>query len=120
MKSVCRCLAAVVLSGLLFAAGCGLYPIHSTDSDFLSSGIPAARYQVGGGFEIDFTAPADGTVYVVDQASKRILAMESLEEGDSFSFNFFNAGEEYSALGLVPSAKISLYFVPVLTQPDGQ
>ena len=118
MKSVCRCLAAVVLSSLLCAAGCGLYPIHSTDSGVMSGGIPAARYQVGGGFEIDYTAPADGTVYVVDQTSKRILTMESLEEGDNFSFSFFAYGDEYSALGLVPSAKIALYFVPVSTQPE--
>lgn len=111
MKPVYRALAMVVLTGLVFTAGCGYYQGRMRCSDTTRNGIPCERWRVGGGLHIEYTAPADGTMYVVDLESKRFLLTESVEEGDDFSFDV-TTEDEFTELGIDPSAKIALYFVP--------
>lgn len=108
MKSVCKGLVSVLFVVLFFAAGCGNR--WRTAPQSVRDGIPSPIYQVGGGFLIDFTAFDDGIVYVVDQTSRRILATRSIEKGDNFSFELSDYSE---VLGITPSTKIGLYFVPL-------
>jgi len=86
MKSACRTWALVVLAGLFFTAGCGLTDGFSKNSVTTSNGIPSERWRVGGGFDISYTVPMDGIVYLVDQKSSRFLITESVEEGYLFTF----------------------------------
>lgn len=108
MKTVCKGFVPVVFVGLFFAAGCGEH--RRTEPQSIRDGLPSPIYQVGGGFLIDFTAFDDGIVYVVDQSSRRILGMKTVEKGDNFSFDLPDYADD---LGITPTTKIGLYFVPL-------
>lgn len=108
MKSVCKGLVSVFVVVLLFAAGCG--GSQNTASQSVRDGLPSSIYQVGGGFLIDYTAFDDGIVYVVDQTSRRILAMKSVEKEDNFSLDLSDYSEDF---GITSDTRIGLYFVPL-------
>jgi hypothetical protein len=108
MKSVCNGLVSVVIVVLFFAAGCG--ESRRTAPQSVRDGLPSPIYQVGGGFLIDFTAFDDGIVYVVDQTSRRMLAMRSVEKGDNFSLDLSDYAEAFE---ITTTTKIGLYFVPL-------
>ena len=112
MKAIGSSFVGISLAGLLFTTGCGVFWGKSTDTVATRNGIPSARWQVGGGLDVSYTAPQDGNVYVVDQQTQRFLVTKSVEEGDNFTFG--SSTQEYDVLGIDPhTAKIVVYFVPV-------
>lgn len=100
-----------VLAMILFmATGCSVF--QENNGITTRGGLPDARWQVGGGLNIDYTAPEDGTAYLVDLSSKRYLVMESVMEGSSFTF-WPSSDEELRLAGIDPAkTKIAFYFVP--------
>ncbi len=52
-----------------------------------TSDLPRGARLVGGGLKIEYNAPCDGIVILKERASGRIVATESLEEGDDFDFS---------------------------------
>jgi hypothetical protein len=101
-----------VLAVILFmATGCSVFR-QKNDGIATRGGLPDAKWQVGGGFAIDFTAPEDGMAYVVDLSAKRYLVTESLSNGENFSF-WPDTEEDFKAAGIDPAkANIAFYFVP--------
>jgi hypothetical protein len=88
---------------------------------------------VGGGLKIEYRAPTDGTAILMERTSGRIVATESLTEGNDFSFhpnmqgtsevlfsmfaatNAVNTGE----FPQVPTnTYFQLYFVPAKVQKE--
>jgi len=59
----------------IMLAGC-------TTSDF-----PRGARLVGGGLKIEYTAPSDGTAILKERTSGKIVATESLGEGNTFHFS---------------------------------
>jgi hypothetical protein len=51
-----------------------------------STSLPRGSRVVGGGLSIEWEAPANGTVIVREETTRRIVATETLDEGDSFDF----------------------------------
>ncbi len=98
----------VALTGLLFTGCSNLQP------QFDANGIPAARYRVGGGFEIDYRAPVTGTAVVVEDTSHRVWVTQSVDELESFTFRISaDDADLHERLGPNASAAtFSLYFVP--------
>lgn len=89
--------------------------------------LPRGARLVGGGLMVEYTAPTDGTAILMERTSGRMVATESLGEGDAFSFHptrdgagevllglFANphAVPEGSALTLPTNTLFQLYFVP--------
>jgi len=52
-----------------------------------TSDLPGGARLVGGGLKIEYTAPRDGTAILIERTTKRIVATESLGEGDTFYFH---------------------------------
>ena len=102
-------LGSFALIVLLFA-GCRTSPKLQPD------GLPGEQYLVGGGVMIDWEAPADGTAYLVEKTSGKIVETRSLTKGDSFSFSIDSgsqASEFERVLGIKFSeARLLLYFQP--------
>lgn len=102
------------LAGLLLTGCSNLQP------QFDANGIPAPRYRVGGGYEIDYRAPATGTAVVVEDTSHRVWVTQSVDELESFSFRISaDDSDLHERLGQnAGEAKFSLYFVPAKVQPE--
>ena len=89
-------------------------------------GLPSGAQLVGGGLQIDYEAPTDGTVILVEKVTGRMVATESLSSGSDFTFSpsSGNWAELMLTLFGVPSADgeltlqiptnsvFQLYFVP--------
>jgi hypothetical protein len=70
---------------------------------------------VGGGFEIDYTAPSDGTVFQVEKTSGKISRTKTLVKGEKFNNNFTSLDDKTAKtlFGLnVKEMNFELYFVP--------
>ena len=78
---------ALVVGLGLFVAGCATQPGVGGDGRFSKDGIPHERYLVGGGLNVSYTAPCDGTAYLVDASSKKYVSTESLKAGKDFEFS---------------------------------
>ena len=95
----------------------GLYfiPNHETrKGPFTEAGIPARQYQVGGGFDAEYKAPADGTVYWVESNSEKIIATRPVKSGEVALFKQ-TAQEVQKTAGLSAepvNVRIALYFIP--------
>lgn len=50
-------------------------------------GMPKDRYVVGGGYEIQYRAGADGDLFIADTHAKKLLATISLERGQMHTFD---------------------------------
>jgi len=91
-------------------AGC------STPRHLQADGLPDDQYLVGGGLMIDWKAPADGTVYLVEKTAGKIIETRSMETGESYSFSVASgsqATEFERVLGIKFSeARFMLYFQP--------
>lgn len=98
---------------MLLVAGCA------------SSGLPRGARWVGGGVAIEYDAPRDGTVILIERTSRRILVTESLSQGDEFQFRpgygssdevllrvFGPPGADGVAAGMPTNTFLDLYFVP--------
>ncbi len=117
MKNKGPCLIlAVTLVSLLFA-GCATSP------------LPKGARLVGGGLAIEYEAPENGTVILVEHRSGRKIATQSLAQGASFKFGpdwsdskevlrsmYAPPGDDSDQFPRVPpDAHFDLYFVP---QPE--
>ena len=93
-------------------AGCVVSP--QTDRQFTQRGIPAKEFLVGGGFQINYTAPADGTVYWVEETTAKILETRSVTEDEGVEFEMDAEADEFKqGIGVeMAKAKLSLYFIP--------
>jgi len=82
--------------------------------------LPREKYFVGGGMMINWTAPQDGTAYVVMSAAgeRKIIQTQYIMEAGEFDFNLSGADQETvdqfeKVLGTKLSEReFSLYFVP--------
>jgi len=88
-----------------------------SESPIGANGIPAKKYLVGGGLAIEWVAPTNGTAYLVEERSKKILQTKSLIEGDKFDSSIdpttAAVAQWDELLGTrILTAKLSLYFVP--------
>ncbi|MCK4628888.1 MAG: hypothetical protein KAT56_07780, partial [Sedimentisphaerales bacterium] len=107
-------LATLLLALSLSAAGC--YGGPSFNKAFNSNGIPKHQYLVGGGFEIEYVAPANGTAYWVEESTQKILETKSLNSGDKAEFGggAMDPAQVKQLLGIdLKDVKFMLYFVPV-------
>lgn len=89
-------------------------------------GLPSGAQLVGGGLQIDYEAPTDGTAILVEKVTGRMVATESLSSGSSFSFSpssgnwaelmltLFGVSSSDGELNLqIPTNSVfQLYFVP--------
>jgi hypothetical protein len=104
-KRVGLVMAAVAAELLGSLAGCS--PSHRRWA------IPNAQYFVGGGWEIDYTTPVTGTVYLVEQNSRTLLLTKSLQAGEHLAYDA-PAMESLVKRAGHPSGQPmpALYFVP--------
>ena len=80
-----------------------------------SSGIPSKKFLIGGGYNIDFTAPTIGIGYVVEEQSRRVIILKSLDKNERFRSEMELNDEEAQHLGIKASmARFTFYFVPLL------
>jgi hypothetical protein len=100
------------LLALLLPAGCSHFRQGHLQSDYM----PSDRYLVGGGMMIEWTAPADGTAYLVEKESGKIVETRSMAKGDAYSFSVSSVGQarEFDeTLGIkLSDARFLLYFEP--------
>jgi len=98
---------ALVAAMAIALAGCG------ANRQFRANGLPAKQYLVGGGMEIEWTAPTRGTAYWVEENTCKIVQTKYLEEGGEFYMSNVNSEEFKNALGIaMGDARLSLYFIP--------
>ena len=113
MKSHYIIVAAACVSMLLCLAGCSSLST-SSECPFTKNGIPHSRYLVGGGFSIEYIAPANGTAYWVEETTGKILQTKSLNAGDKAEFSGSDPDSVKQALGIdFKDTKFTLYFVPI-------
>jgi hypothetical protein len=100
----------VLCVSAFFATGCA----SSQKTSFGFNGLPQEQYRVGGGFDIEYNAPADGTFYLVDQSSGKFVITKDATEGDTFEFSIDSGDmDEAKAFGIdLEKSKLVLYFVP--------
>jgi len=99
---------------ILCLGGCGRH-IRAGESVFAESGIPARQFLVGGGFEIKWVAPSNGTAYWVEETTQKILETRSVKEGEAVEFGGGSPEPEAikAALGIeMADARFTFYFVP--------
>lgn len=104
MKAVLK--VAVLCVSLISVIGCAV----SQKTAFGFNGMPKKQYCVGGGLEISYTAPQDGTCYLVDQKSGKFVVTESISEGSTFDFDLSSADPD--KYGSLIQGNLVLYFVP--------
>lgn len=115
---------AVIAIAIATAAnftGCQTFGSGSARA-FDADGIPHERYYVGGGFMVDYTAPAAGTVYWTDNAARKVIVTQSVEAGERFeSPGSMPQPKEYEKVMGSPlrDAKFMLYFIPNEPNPQG-
>ena len=99
-----RSLACWSVVSLLLVAGCA------------SPGLPARSRQVGGGLSVDWRAPQAGTAMIREETTRRIVATQSLGEGDTFAFPDHDNHREalFKLFGepMPTNLVFVLYFVP--------
>ena len=113
LKGINHVFVLAIILGSLVLAGCGS-PMGQT-GDFDGNGVPHQKYLVGGGMQIEWTAPQPGTAYLVENHSEKILMTKSLDTDDEFEFSAGSAEPEdiKQAFGIEMSElKLALYFIP--------
>jgi hypothetical protein len=100
----------ICLLSALLLGGC------STSGSLQSDGLPGEEYLVGGGMMINWEAPADGTAYLVEKTSGKIVETRSLKRGDTYDFSIGSTGqaaEFEKVFGVkLSEARLLLYFEP--------
>ena len=110
--------SALAALGLALLPGCQTTPPPYAGG-LGTDGLPAARYRMGGGLNVKFTAPVKGMAYVVEDTSHKLLATTQLNENDDFE-NAMDLSDDETQRNLakyginVNAAKFSVYFVPVI------
>lgn len=94
---------SALLALLLAAAGCA------------TPTLPRGARLVGGGLLVDYQAPVDGTAILVERSSGRMVASESLDEGNNFRFGPNQSGfEEVMLRMFAPTNSVDGSFLPTL------
>jgi len=96
-------ITCIVIAGVvLVLAGCS------------TVGLPRRAQVVGGGPFIQWKAPADGTVYLVEATTRTMIATEDQGNGTKFRFDPSEGQEAIkAALPVMPAKpKYVLYFLP--------
>lgn len=82
----------------------------------LADGVPGEEYLVGGGVMINWQAPAEGTAYLVEKTSGKIVETRSMKRGDVYDFSIGSAGQAVEfekVFGVkLSEARLLLYFQP--------
>ena len=91
----------------LSLAGCA-----SSNPDFNHLSVPKKNFLVGGGFNIQYTAPCNGVAYWVEESTHKILETQSLKTNEKCEFN--GKPDVISAsLGISKTLiQLTLYFIP--------
>jgi hypothetical protein len=127
-KSVTRT-ANVLVGAIVAMAVVSILGCASTHTGpFGSDGLPREKYFVGGGIMINWTAPQDGTAYVVMSAAgeSKIIQTQYIMEAGEFDFSMSVDDQEMvdqieKVLGAkLSEAKFSLYFVPSPKEKSAQ
>jgi len=106
----------VGIVGLMAVAGC------STTGSLGRGDLPTGVQVVGGGFMINWDAPTNGTAYLVETMSGKIVETRSVEEGDTYDFEMSLDDEDVvkafeNAFGVpMEKARFVLYFKPAERQ----
>ena len=101
--------SGVLVLAVLTMVGCGSGGVLNRD------GLPSKKYLVGGGLMIEWEASDSGTVYLVEETTKKILITQSVEYKEDVSFSPGSDSQEdfESLLGIKPAdAKLLLFFIP--------
>lgn len=105
-----RVAGALALLALSLLGGC------ASSRPLQANGLPGEEYLVGGGVMIEWEAPTDGTVYLVEKQTSKIIETRSLKEGESYSFSVGSGAqaEDFeTVLGIdFSEARFLLYFKP--------
>jgi hypothetical protein len=107
-----------VLAGVaLMLSGCQALNGGNGKQALGFDGIPGSEFLVGGGYVIRYRARVEGTLYLADENSQRLLATVSLQAGEAHHMEFDIEDEKLAAnldaLGIDPQlASFKLYFVP--------
>lgn len=108
---IITCLAFFVL---MTVNGC-----VSSNPDFNQFSIPKKSYLVGGGFNIQYTAPCSGVAYWVEESTHKILETQSLKAHEKCEFSG-QPDTISSALGIDKTEiKLTLYFIPDFNPDSG-
>ena len=99
----------MVVSGACFLAITGCYT-----PTFRPNGIPHDRFQLGGGMDVSFIAPEDGTIYYVELDKRKILLSDTISKGSTFNIKPNTAKRLIEeTLAIEPAdTNLVLYFVP--------
>ncbi len=102
---------------LLSLGGC------STSRPMLTDGLPGEEYLVGGGVMINWQASAEGTAYLVEKSSGKIVETRSMKRGDIYDFSIGSASqasEFEKVFGVkLSEARLLLYFQPATAGRSG-
>ena len=89
---------------------------NSNTSGGLNSktGLPQQKYLVGGGLMIDYQASCEGTAFLVEKTSARIIKTQSMFKGTNFDGPGSISDEDSQKYFGMPISKLKLelYFVP--------
>ena len=106
---------ALLTAALLLGLGSGC----STVQRFIPGNqpekkLPPQELIVGGGFQIDYTAPRNGTVVLADRNRGQILVTRSMSAGERYQFNFDPHAPQNAGLfgDDLSDARPTLYFLP--------
>jgi hypothetical protein len=109
-------IGTVLLLALLLS-GC------STSRSLQADGLPGEEYLVGGGMMINWEAPADGTAFLVEKTTGKIVETRSMKRGDTYDFSVGSAGQALEfekVFGVkLSEARLMLYFEPATPGHSG-
>jgi hypothetical protein len=105
------------LMASLMLVGCtSTSPVSpQTGAQFTNRGLPAKEYLVGGGLQIFYRAPVDGTAYWVEETTAKVLQTKSLGESEDIRVELgdLDPCDFKQAVGIeVAKARMGLYFIP--------
>lgn len=115
-------------SDWLLVVGFSLFPALllggcSASRPMLADGVPGEEYLVGGGMMINWEAPTEGTAYLVEKTSGKIVETRSMKRGDIYDFSIGSAGqasEFEKVFGVkLSEARLLLYFQPAAADRSG-
>jgi len=94
-----------------------------TSRPVLADGLPGEEYLVGGGVMINWQASAEGTAYLVEKSSGKIVETRSMKRGDIYDFSIGSASqasEFEKVFGVkLSEARLLLYFQPATAGRSG-
>lgn len=111
------CVAGGLMAMFVLLSGC------STSRSLQADGLPGEEYLVGGGMMINWEAPADGTAFLVERTTGKIVETRSMKRGDTYDFSVGSAGQalEFEKIFGVKlsEARLMLYFEPATSGHSG-